>query len=203
MLQLIKSQKLPVPVIEFTAADIVRSGLCAMWVRAFAGARLQLALGGKEGDHREVFGSVRGPLQALGLAGTLDPAGRRSSLAAARLYSRGHGALALASAASFLISTGVCSSFRTSSSISAPDTGRTSRSSFWASARNSLSCMVASKAVRKRAQAFLRNTRGRRERARQSLAREDQLEHRDLGRILGQGRDQRHIRQILVRRQPG
>jgi phosphate starvation-inducible PhoH-like protein len=40
VLQLIKSQKLPVPVIEFTVADIVRSGLCAMWVRAFAGARL-------------------------------------------------------------------------------------------------------------------------------------------------------------------
>src|SRR5450432_922475 len=40
VLQLIKSQKLPVPVIEFTIADIVRSGVCAMWVRAFAGARL-------------------------------------------------------------------------------------------------------------------------------------------------------------------
>jgi phosphate starvation-inducible PhoH-like protein len=40
VLKLIKSQKLPVPVIEFTAADIVRSGLCAMWVRAFAGARI-------------------------------------------------------------------------------------------------------------------------------------------------------------------
>jgi phosphate starvation-inducible PhoH-like protein len=40
VLHLIKSQKLPVPVIEFTAADIVRSGLCAMWVRAFAGARI-------------------------------------------------------------------------------------------------------------------------------------------------------------------
>ena len=40
ILRLIKSQKLPVPVIEFTIADIVRSGLCAMWVRAFAGARI-------------------------------------------------------------------------------------------------------------------------------------------------------------------
>jgi phosphate starvation-inducible PhoH-like protein len=40
VLHLIKSQRLPVPVIEFTAADIVRSGLCAMWVRAFAGACL-------------------------------------------------------------------------------------------------------------------------------------------------------------------
>ncbi len=34
-LHLIRSRKLPVPVIEFTAADIVRSGLCAMWIRAF------------------------------------------------------------------------------------------------------------------------------------------------------------------------
>ncbi len=35
VLQLIRSKKLPVPVIEFTLADIVRSGTCAMWVRAF------------------------------------------------------------------------------------------------------------------------------------------------------------------------
>jgi phosphate starvation-inducible PhoH-like protein len=40
VLHLIKSQNLPVPVIEFTLADIVRSGLCAMWVRAFAGAHI-------------------------------------------------------------------------------------------------------------------------------------------------------------------
>jgi len=29
-----------VPVIEFTRDDIVRSGLCAMWVRAFDEARI-------------------------------------------------------------------------------------------------------------------------------------------------------------------
>jgi phosphate starvation-inducible PhoH-like protein len=40
ILQLIRSQHLPVPVIEFTLADIVRSGICAMWARAFAHARL-------------------------------------------------------------------------------------------------------------------------------------------------------------------
>jgi phosphate starvation-inducible PhoH-like protein len=39
-LHLIKSQMLPVPVIEFTRADIVRSGVCAMWVEAFAAANL-------------------------------------------------------------------------------------------------------------------------------------------------------------------
>ena len=40
VLALIKSKKLPVPVIEFTRDDIVRSGLCAMWVRAFDEARI-------------------------------------------------------------------------------------------------------------------------------------------------------------------
>jgi len=35
VLHLIKSQMLPVPVIEFTRDDIVRSDICAMWVRAF------------------------------------------------------------------------------------------------------------------------------------------------------------------------
>jgi len=40
ILQLIKTQRLPVPVVEFTIADIVRSGICAMWARAFAAARL-------------------------------------------------------------------------------------------------------------------------------------------------------------------
>lgn len=40
ILDLIRAQALPVPVIEFQAADIVRSGLCAMWVQAFAEARL-------------------------------------------------------------------------------------------------------------------------------------------------------------------
>ncbi|MGA2128586.1 MAG: PhoH family protein [Xanthobacteraceae bacterium] len=37
VIDLIRSHQLPVPVIEFTLDDIVRSGLCAMWVRAFEG----------------------------------------------------------------------------------------------------------------------------------------------------------------------
>jgi phosphate starvation-inducible PhoH-like protein len=40
ILELIRSRSLPVPVVEFTRADIVRSGLCAMWVRAFDEAHL-------------------------------------------------------------------------------------------------------------------------------------------------------------------
>jgi phosphate starvation-inducible PhoH-like protein len=40
VLSLIKKKGLPVPVIEFTRDDIVRSGLCAMWVRAFDEARI-------------------------------------------------------------------------------------------------------------------------------------------------------------------
>ena len=36
VIAMIEAQKLPVPVIEFTRADIVRSGICAMWVNAFA-----------------------------------------------------------------------------------------------------------------------------------------------------------------------
>jgi len=40
IIHLIKSQMLPVPVIEFTRDDIVRSGMCAMWVRAFHEANL-------------------------------------------------------------------------------------------------------------------------------------------------------------------
>jgi phosphate starvation-inducible PhoH-like protein len=40
MIDLIGSHDLPVPVIEFTLDDIVRSGLCAMWVRAFEAAHL-------------------------------------------------------------------------------------------------------------------------------------------------------------------
>ena len=40
VVHLIKSQMLPVPVIEFTRGDIVRSGICAMWVRAFDEANL-------------------------------------------------------------------------------------------------------------------------------------------------------------------
>jgi phosphate starvation-inducible PhoH-like protein len=35
VVQLIKSKLLPVPIIEFTLEDIVRSGICEMWVRAF------------------------------------------------------------------------------------------------------------------------------------------------------------------------
>ena len=37
MIDLVRSNGLPVPVIEFSLDDIVRSGLCAMWVRAFEG----------------------------------------------------------------------------------------------------------------------------------------------------------------------
>ncbi len=37
MIELIRSHGLPVPVIEFAIEDIVRSGICAMWVRAFEG----------------------------------------------------------------------------------------------------------------------------------------------------------------------
>ncbi len=40
VIELIRSQDLPVPVIEFSSDDIVRSGACAMWVRAFAAAGL-------------------------------------------------------------------------------------------------------------------------------------------------------------------
>jgi phosphate starvation-inducible PhoH-like protein len=35
VLDLIRAKALPVPVVEFTLDDIVRSGLCEMWVRAF------------------------------------------------------------------------------------------------------------------------------------------------------------------------
>jgi phosphate starvation-inducible PhoH-like protein len=31
---------LPVPMIEFTLDDIVRSGICEMWVRAFEEAKI-------------------------------------------------------------------------------------------------------------------------------------------------------------------
>ncbi|WP_298421849.1 PhoH family protein [Rhodoblastus sp.] len=37
MIDLIRANDLPVPVIEFELEDIVRSGICAMWVRAFEG----------------------------------------------------------------------------------------------------------------------------------------------------------------------
>ena len=40
VLGLIRARALPVPVIEFTLDDIVRSGICAMWVRAFEEARI-------------------------------------------------------------------------------------------------------------------------------------------------------------------
>jgi phosphate starvation-inducible PhoH-like protein len=40
VIHLVKSQKLPIPVVEFTRDDIVRSGVCAMWVRAFDQANL-------------------------------------------------------------------------------------------------------------------------------------------------------------------
>ena len=36
IIDLIQKQKLPVPVIEFTLDDIVRSDICAMWIKAFA-----------------------------------------------------------------------------------------------------------------------------------------------------------------------
>lgn len=38
VLDLIRTQGLPVPVVEFGLDDIVRSGVCSMWVRAFASA---------------------------------------------------------------------------------------------------------------------------------------------------------------------
>jgi phosphate starvation-inducible protein PhoH and related proteins len=40
VIHLVKSQMLPVPLIEFSREDIVRSGVCAMWVRAFDEANL-------------------------------------------------------------------------------------------------------------------------------------------------------------------
>jgi phosphate starvation-inducible PhoH-like protein len=39
-IDLIAARDLPVPVIEFSTADIVRSGACAMWVQAFEEARM-------------------------------------------------------------------------------------------------------------------------------------------------------------------
>lgn len=41
MIDLIRTHDLPVPVIEFGIEDIVRSGICAMWVKAFEGDRAQ------------------------------------------------------------------------------------------------------------------------------------------------------------------
>ncbi len=37
MIDLVRTHDLPVPVIEFGIEDIVRSGICAMWVKAFEG----------------------------------------------------------------------------------------------------------------------------------------------------------------------
>lgn len=37
-IDLIRKNNLPVPIVEFSLNDIVRSGLCAMWARAFEGA---------------------------------------------------------------------------------------------------------------------------------------------------------------------
>ena len=34
-IRLVRERNLPVPVVEFSTDDVVRSGLCAMWVRAF------------------------------------------------------------------------------------------------------------------------------------------------------------------------
>ncbi len=41
VIDMIRTRDLPVPVIEFTRDDIVRSGLCAMWVMAFDGVEMQ------------------------------------------------------------------------------------------------------------------------------------------------------------------
>lgn len=38
VIHLTKSNSLPIPIIEFELDDIVRSGICGMWVRAFEGA---------------------------------------------------------------------------------------------------------------------------------------------------------------------
>lgn len=35
IIHMVKSQMLPIPVIEFTESDIVRSDICAMWIKAF------------------------------------------------------------------------------------------------------------------------------------------------------------------------
>ena len=44
-LNLIRDRALPVPVVEFCLDDIVRSGLCAMWARAFEGAPIRALQG--------------------------------------------------------------------------------------------------------------------------------------------------------------
>jgi phosphate starvation-inducible PhoH-like protein len=40
VIDLVRSRDLPVPIVEFGLDDIVRSGMCEMWVRAFTEARL-------------------------------------------------------------------------------------------------------------------------------------------------------------------
>ncbi len=40
VIEMIDRQNLPVPVVEFTRGDIVRSGICAMWVNAFEEAHI-------------------------------------------------------------------------------------------------------------------------------------------------------------------
>ncbi len=40
IIELIDAQRLPVPVVRFTTDDIVRSGICGMWVRAFEHAHI-------------------------------------------------------------------------------------------------------------------------------------------------------------------
>ena len=40
VMHLVKSRMMPIPVVEFTRDDIVRSGICAEWVKAFEDANL-------------------------------------------------------------------------------------------------------------------------------------------------------------------
>lgn len=40
VIHLVKSRMMPIPIIEFGLSDIVRSGICAEWVRAFEEARI-------------------------------------------------------------------------------------------------------------------------------------------------------------------
>lgn len=40
IINIIKRQQLPIPVVEFTVADIVRSNICAMWIKAFDKAKV-------------------------------------------------------------------------------------------------------------------------------------------------------------------
>jgi phosphate starvation-inducible PhoH-like protein len=40
VIHLVKSRMMPIPIVEFGLDDIVRSGICAEWVRAFEEARV-------------------------------------------------------------------------------------------------------------------------------------------------------------------